>query len=83
MNMILEKLINVKIAMLKNKPKSEVRDKYLEYMNEYDKECRSIRDKVENSKLYILLLLLMLYNLLIDFVDFVLLYLFSNKLLLS
>jgi len=32
-------------------------------MNEYDKECRSIRDKVENSKLYILLLLLMLYNL--------------------
>ena len=45
MNMILEKLINVKIAMLKNKPKSEVRDKYLEYMNEYDKECRSIRDK--------------------------------------
>jgi hypothetical protein len=49
--------------MLKNKPKSEVRDKYLEYMNEYDKECRSIRDKVENSKLYILLLLLMLYNL--------------------
>jgi hypothetical protein len=63
MNMILEKLINVKIAMLKNKPKSEVRDKYLEYMNEYDKECRSIRDKVENSKLYILLLLLMLYNL--------------------
>jgi hypothetical protein len=52
MNMILEKLINVKIAMLKNKPKSEVRDKYLEYMNEYDKECRSIRDKVENRELF-------------------------------
>ena len=46
MNMILEKLINVKIAMLKNKTKHEVRDKYLEYVNEYDKGCRSLRDKI-------------------------------------
>lgn len=52
MNMILEKLINVKIAMLKNKPKNEVRDKYLEYMNEYDKECRSVSDKADQRRMF-------------------------------
>lgn len=52
MNMILEKLINVKIAMLKNKTKHEVRDKYLEYVNEYDKGCRSLRDKIEKRELF-------------------------------
>jgi len=50
--MLEKKLINVKVAMLKNKPKSEVRDKYLEYMKEYDKECRNIMDKAEQRQLF-------------------------------
>jgi len=50
--MLEKKLINVKIAMMKNKSKSEVRDKYLEYMKEYDKECRNIMDKVEQRQLF-------------------------------
>ena len=50
--MLLEKLIEVKVSMLKNRPKEEVKTKYLEYMNEYSKECRSIIDKVEQRDLF-------------------------------
>jgi hypothetical protein len=48
----LEKLVNVKIAMLKKKPKAEVKKKYTEYMIEYNKKCRNIIDKAEQKEVY-------------------------------
>ena len=50
--MLLEKLINVKLAIYSKKPKNEVRDKYLEYINEYDKKCRNVVDKAEQRELF-------------------------------
>jgi hypothetical protein len=47
-----EKLINVKVAMLKNKPKHEVTDKYLDYFNEYSKVCRNVVDKAEQREVF-------------------------------
>jgi hypothetical protein len=44
--------VNVKIAMLKKKPKAEVKKKYTEYMIEYNKKCRNIIDKAEQREVY-------------------------------
>lgn len=49
---LIDKLINVKVAILKNKPKSEVTDKYLEYMNEYTKECRNVLEKADQRQVF-------------------------------
>ena len=49
---LIEKLISVKVAMLKNKPKSEVADKYLDYFNEYSKICRNVIDKAEQRQVF-------------------------------
>jgi len=50
--MTLEKMINCKVAMLKNKPKHEVQGLYLEYLHEYDNKEKTVRDKIEHREFF-------------------------------
>ena len=50
---MLESLINLKLAMKHNKPKSVVYERYQNYTDAYEKmNEHTIRDKAENREIY-------------------------------
>lgn len=51
---MIEKLVNFKIAIRHKKPKSEVKEKFLEYSRAYDEKAgeRTIKDKLEYRDLH-------------------------------
>jgi hypothetical protein len=51
--MLLEKQINCQLAILKNRPKKEVQERYLEYITEWDKKGdKTTLDKQEHRDFF-------------------------------
>jgi hypothetical protein len=49
---MLEKMIECNVAMLQKKPKQEVQDKYLKYLNEYDNKEKNVEMKQEHRDFF-------------------------------
>lgn len=49
---MIEELINVKLAIRHNKPKSEVRDKFLLYTRAYDEAEKDVGDKIRHREIF-------------------------------
>lgn len=49
---MLEKLINLKIAMKRNKPKSEIKEKFKDYSTAYDNCDKTIQDKIRHREVF-------------------------------
>ena len=49
---MLEQLINLKIAIRQKKEKHIVKQKFLEYVNEYDNAERNIGDKIRHREIF-------------------------------
>ena len=49
---MLEELINLKLAIRKHKPKSEVKEKFRAYTNKYDNAEKTIQDKIRHREIF-------------------------------
>lgn len=49
---MLEQLINLKLAIRQKKEKHIVKQKFLEYLNEYDNADRTISDKIRHREIF-------------------------------